>query len=1003
MNTFTITPLRQVRLAAIIFITLAWIVRADDVPHTIRLSPAINVTGTADGLECKIELTNRGTESVHRLRWHAEFAGVPQVWEDADTRLEPGTNLEVTHPLRTPSPLTEGEYPFILTTTFRDRSGYPFSSILATTVTNLLPAASAPAPLRILVYPPERLKHRGDLRVVAISEHAEPLNARIRLVTPHELETTTAEQLIEIPAKSAHSIRFPIHNIRGRAGRRITVSAVITYELDARPRCLVRSTTIEIPPHRGYLARYPMFWIAIATMLLLLFALCQWPGIAKRVPRTIGWIGSGWTIGLFMIILLTAHIPLDLLLRDTLTVGGDTPAHNYLASHLRTHWFGEGRLLTWSHAWWSGFPAFQFYFPLPYMLIALLSLLAPFNLAFKITSILGIVLLPFSVWLTARVLKFPKSVAALMTAAMFPFLFTDAHVMWGVNLYSTLAGMIASSLSFALFPLCLACAWRDAETGRPRIHTALFLAALILSHFFTSIIACLTIACMPFVQSRSSRRQALTALFCDGIPAVLLSAWWLFPLLAKQAYSVDFGDNWDVTLWRTLPWEAYLAVLPAAVAIGFACHQRHAAIRPWIWMTAAATVLFVIGTALHPVFVNIRLWPFIYFGILILAAIGSGFIIERFQCPFLAVLAIFLYMAIAVDNAGSLVRSWAEWNLEGLEAKPLATEFHELIEPLDGTPGRLAYDLNDANKAFGSSRIFEAVPHIIDKPILEGGLVNSALGALFAYTVQGEISERGAGYPAIVPPSDFNPQLGLRHLDLFNVRHLITAWEPLHEVLMADDGWKPDHQVDRWTVFSATSSNSGKIGVLDDLPIAVDTVDFQSAAVAWMQTPALLDQPFVWLRPRTAPPPGTRKIISQSDYEALVHDASLSKAGSRGLFSFDSDPVTLEEWTDHRIRFRTTAVGRPHMIKTSYFPNWRVRGPGASEVYMISPAFMLVIPSSDTVELVYGFTAADRMGHLATLAGILALIGAGIKRRLPRDRKKWRERKPSGVLKPHKP
>ncbi len=951
-------------------------------PHTIRLSPAVNVTGAADDLKCTIEITNRGTESVHRLRWQAEFAGVTQVWEDADEPLVPGHKLAFTYPLQTTSPLPPGEYPLVLRTTYHDSSGYPFSSIMAATVTNLLPAAATVAPLRILLYPPDHLKDHGDLRLVVVSGHTHPLHARVRLILPNELETAVKEQVLDIPAESARSLRFPLHNGSARAGSRLTIAAVITYELDTLPRCMVRSAAVQIPAHRGYLARHPKFWIAIATILLLLFAVCQWPHVAKRVPPAIAWFGSGWMIGLFMLLLLTAHIPPGLLWLDTLTVGGDTPAHNYLASHLRTYWFGDGRLLTWSHAWWSGFPAFQFYFPLPYMLIAIISLLAPFNMAFKFTSMLGIILLPFSVWLTGRILRFPKSVSALMAAATLPFLFTDAHVMWGVNLYSTLAGMIASSISFAIFPLCLACAWRDADTGQSRIHTALLLASLMLSHFFTSIIAILTIAIMPFARPRCGMRKALSALFCDGIPAVLLSAWWLFPLLAKQEYSVDFGDNWDVTLWGTLPWPAYLAVLPAAAAIGFACRKRGAPILPWVWMTGVATILFIIGATLHPVFVNVRLWPFVYFGILILAAIGSGFYIERFRCPYLAVLAIFLFIAVAVDNAGSLVRSWAEWNLEGLEAKPLATEFRELIEPLDGTPGRLAYDLNDANKAFGSSRIFEAVPHLIDKPILEGGLVNSALGALFAYTVQGEISERGAGYPSIVPPSDFNPQLGLRHLDLYNVRHLITAWEPLQAVLSNADNWQPAYHVDRWTVFSATTHNAGKIGVLDEMPLAVEATDRQRAAVAWMQTPALLDRPFVWLKPQTAPPPGIREVLTEPEYEALTAAASAVTEKLPELFNFDDDPVTIEEWSNHRIRFHTTAAGRPHLIKSSYFPNWQVSGADAPDIYMVSPAFMLLIPNEATVELHYGFTTADRLGHIATVVGLLMLAGIWLTRQL---------------------
>ena len=59
------------------------------------------------------------------------------------------------------------------------------------------------------------------------------------------------------------------------------------------------------------------------------------------------------------------HIPPGMLLSDTLTVGGDTPAHSYLAGLMQRN-LASGRLTGWGQGWWCGFPAFQFYFVLPY-------------------------------------------------------------------------------------------------------------------------------------------------------------------------------------------------------------------------------------------------------------------------------------------------------------------------------------------------------------------------------------------------------------------------------------------------------------------------------------------------------------------------------------------------------------------------------------------------------------------------------------------------------------
>jgi hypothetical protein len=84
-------------------------------------------------------------------------------------------------------------------------------------------------------------------------------------------------------------------------------------------------------------------------------------------------------------------------------------------------------------------------------------------------------------------------------------------------------------------------------------------------------------------------------------------------------------------------------------------------------------------------------------------------------------------------------------------------------------------------------------------------------------------------------------------------------------------------------------------------------------------------------------------------------------------------PVRWESVTDDRIEFVAAAVGRPHLIKMNWFPNWRVRG--AEAVYRVTPDFMLVIPRQPRVELYYGLTATDRFGLTLTALG-WGIIGA---------------------------
>ena len=75
---------------------------------------------------------------------------------------------------------------------------------------------------------------------------------------------------------------------------------------------------------------------------------------------------------------------------------------------------------------------------------------------------------------------------------------------------------------------------------------------------------------------------------------------------------------------------------------------------------------------------------------------------------------------------------------------------------------------------------------------------------------------------------------------------------------------------------------------------------------------------------------------------------------------------------DDRISFDVSEIGKPVLVKASYFPNWQASG--ASGVWRVTPNEMVVIPTSTHVSLHYGWTPVDWFGNFATLLGLLGLI-----------------------------
>jgi hypothetical protein len=92
--------------------------------------------------------------------------------------------------------------------------------------------------------------------------------------------------------------------------------------------------------------------------------------------------------------------------------------------------------------------------------------------------------------------------------------------------------------------------------------------------------------------------------------------------------------------------------------------------------------------------------------------------------------------------------------------------------------------------------------------------------------------------------------------------------------------------------------------------------------------------------------------------------------------------VVLE---DHRISFTTTAVGVPHMVKVSYFPNWQVEG--AEGPYRAAPSLMVVVPTEENVVLEFRNTSAENIGIALTVLALGGLAGyAYLRRRERRER-----------------
>ena len=317
----------------------------------------------------------------------------------------------------------------------------------------------------------------------------------------------------------------------------------------------------------------------------------------------------------------------NLILRNTTPNGGDLGAHVFWPDFLRDNWFGKGRLSGWAPAWYAGFPAGHFYFPLPAVLIALLDLVVPYNVAFKVVSVSGAVALPAAAYHFGRALRFPWPAPPAFAVVAVRFLFEirrgavepdkESWTIYGGNLASTLAGEFSFTIGLALALLFLATLASSLERGRRLWLPALLLALVVLSHIVVGFFAAIGAVVVWLM-----RRPGRTALPAAAIGAVafLLASVWTFPLLAAQAFTQNM---------RYEKVDHYLEQLDHPLWVWILCGVAVVAAGWWRRVSTLTLIVFVPAFALlfrywpeHHVW-NTRFLPFYWLSVMLLAATGA--------------------------------------------------------------------------------------------------------------------------------------------------------------------------------------------------------------------------------------------------------------------------------------------------------------------------------------------------------------------------------------------
>lgn len=671
--------------------------------------------------------------------------------------------------------------------------------------------------------------------------------------------------------------------------------------------------------------------------------------------------------GLALITLFSlSYFDLSLVMLDTTITGGDTLSQHGLAVFVRDALFKRFQFSGWDFGNLAGYPALHYYFPLPFILSAVLSLVMPLTVGLKIVTVLCAVLLPVCVFYLLRQLRLAFPTPILGAALTLPFLFVESQSMWGGNLPSMMAGEFSNGLGLQLTLIYLASYWRGSEKGTRVLLNAVLLALVALSHGVALLVAGL-FPLFNVVTSRNIRRDALYFLRVT-VGGFCLVAPWLLSWLAYNRYTSTMNFQWTFNSWAELfplilaP--TYLLAVLALLMTIYVLMRRPRIDRrllyPWF---GVLTGLILFRAAPYLNVPDIRFIPVMQLFIGLAAAMVLGMALRRLRGRTEMAACLVVACVVWTGSNTTFVHTWARWNYEGVEKKAPWPTLRDLTVHLRGglDDPRVVYENSTAYDAFGTPRIFEMLPYFSGRATLEGAHLQGSINSPAIFYIQSLVSEAGSCPFPDYRCGSLDLRAALPKLDLFNVGTLLARSDRVKQEARATPGLTFDRAFPPVDVYNLTTgASSGYVQPLACTPALYTGRDWKGGAYEWF-VKYEPNSRFVAMAPEPADGDAAR-FVTTTDQFPVRETCAPQPRNCTASSHFD----------DNHISIHTDCLGQPLIVKTSYHPRWQVRG--ARRIYPVTPGFMLIFPDASDVELTYQWGSATYAGAGLAVGFILCFF-----------------------------
>ena len=336
-------------------------------------------------------------------------------------------------------------------------------------------------------------------------------------------------------------------------------------------------------------------------------------------------------------------------------------------------------------------------------------------------------------------------------------------------------------------------------------------------------------------------------------------------------------------------------------------------------------------------------------------------------------------------TADAQADGWARYNFRGYEGRDqYYTEYYNVVTTMAGLGdnpeygcGRASWENNADNGPYGTTMALMLLPFWTDGCIgsMEGLFFEASGTTPYHFLTTAAMSEDSSNPVRQLRYVDNNAEIGVRHLQDLGVRYVMVRTDAAKRqaetrpelTLLATSG--------PWDIYLVADSD-----IVEPLTVQPVVVNERGGdqrerhletGVSWFQNP---DE---WpAMPADGGPAEWQRV------DAVV-DASRHSENDRGVqnqvdYVLPGSPIeqiALPEVTvsnvvinQQSLSFDVDQVGVPVLVKVSYFPNWTASG--AEGPWRIGPNMMVVVPTSEHVEMKFEHGFSDYITVLATLAGI---------------------------------